>query len=453
MLVPALLAATIDGTAALRHASRLAALGPHPWGSALGRGAAQYVAAELGQSGLSEVRLEEFERGGTRGLNVVGVRPGPASGLIVVGAHHDTAPAAPGAYDDGGGVGVLIEVARAISKSQARGRTILFVSWDGEEGWARGTDRAGSRAFLDALGPRAREIAAALVVEMCGWRRGTPTLLPIAYADPDRPGQTVIAPAGLVRRAIDGARRGAPETALGDRYLSWLVQPAVRVGRVGLYGDDASFLERGIPALLASDSSFSAFYPWYHTPDDSADKLDAAALGRMGDAVLGAVRALESAPVDPPEPQWFAAFGFVFERTALLGAGLLSLLPLLAATRGGGVVSRGLRLVQALAFGALLWRQPVSAVWCFGLSNLVTPFARSRGARLGALGPFIGLVALLLVATLKKMVSGLWLAPWEMAAGGLVALLALVPSAASGPPAKAKGEPRGRGRRRGLPKR
>src|SRR5262245_45873492 len=55
MLLPFLLAAGIDGNAALQHAARLSSVGPHPWGSGLGRGAAQYVAAQLRQAGLDDV--------------------------------------------------------------------------------------------------------------------------------------------------------------------------------------------------------------------------------------------------------------------------------------------------------------------------------------------------------------------------------------------------------------
>ena len=67
-----LLAAGIDGEAALRHASRLAALGPHPWGSPRVAVAADYVASQFRDAGLQEVRLQEFESHGIRGSNVIG---------------------------------------------------------------------------------------------------------------------------------------------------------------------------------------------------------------------------------------------------------------------------------------------------------------------------------------------------------------------------------------------
>jgi hypothetical protein len=349
-LLGLLLAASIDGEAALRHASALAALGPHPWGSPRNRAAAEYVAAQLREAGLDGVELQPFERHGIQGTNVVATLRSPGEEFVVVGAHHDTAPDAPGAYDDGGGVGILIELARVLGRDERRARTVVFASFDGEEAWSteKGTT-AGSRAFVERLGPRARSMVAAFAIEMSGWRGGTPVLHPIAYADPREKGRTVIAPAWLVRAALEGSRAGGSALGIGDPYLSWLYQPAVRTFRGRLYGDDLSFLQAGHPALFASDSSFTAFYPDYHKGSDTADKLDAAALERMGQGVLGVVRALERTPRGPAEePQWFAAFGRVIGGPWLLALGAASLLPgLLRGWRVGGP-ALGLRIVQSL---------------------------------------------------------------------------------------------------------
>src|SRR5262252_6387636 len=229
-LVPLLLlAATIDGQAALRHASSLAALGPHPWGSPRNQAAAAYVAAQLREAGLDSVELQPFERHGVQGTNVVGTLRAPGDEFVVLGAHHDSAPLAPGAYDDGGGVGILIELARALAQERARPRTILLVSFDGEEAEVAGKGAAtGSRAFVERLGPRARALVAAFAVDMSGWRGGVPALHPIAYSDPRRTGDSVVAPAWLVRAALAGAREAGAPVVIGDPWLSWLYQPAVR---------------------------------------------------------------------------------------------------------------------------------------------------------------------------------------------------------------------------------
>lgn len=415
----------VDGAAALRHARALASLGPHPWGSPRSRAAASYVLSQLRAAGLSDVRLEEFEVKGVHGANVIGVLRGTGPGTLVVGAHHDTAPDAPGAYDDGGGVGVMIELARTFAKRPAPPRTIVFASWDGEEAWSTGLGTTtGSRAYLRALGPQAREVVAAFVIEMCGWAGGSPVLHPIPYADPLRLGETVVAPAGVVAAALAGAREAGAPFGVGDPWIPWLYQPTVRVFRVGLYGDDMSFLQAGVPAVFASDSSFKAFYPWYHQATDTADRLDPAALARMGQAVRGAVDALGRAPVGREgDSDWFAVSGYVMPRWMLLCAALVALVPGLLRARPGGGRRLLARLALSVIFAAVVWENPVPALWILALPVLVTGISPRRGALLVSLLPALALGLLGLVAWGRGLVQGTWLPAWYL--GALVAALAL----------------------------
>jgi hypothetical protein len=427
-LLGLLLAASIDGEAALRHASALAALGPHPWGSPRDQAAAEYVAAQLREAGLDGVDLQAFERHGVRGTNVVATLRAPGEEFVVIGAHHDTAPEAPGAYDDGGGVGILVEVARVLARDEGRARTIVLASFDGEEAWSTGKGTtAGSRAFVERLGPRARSLVAAFAIEMSGWKRGTPVLQPIAYPDPREKDRAVIAPAWLVRAALSGAREAGSPLGVGDPFLSWLYQPAVRTFRVRLYGDDLSFLQAGHPALFASDSSFSAFYPDYHKPSDTADKLDAAALERMGKGVLGVVQALEHVARGPvEEPDWFAAFGRVVGWPWLLGLGVASLLPgLWRGWRASGLAF-GLRIAQAILAGVLLWQRPVPALWLLLLPHVLLPWRRSWWTALLSLAPALTLLAIGASAWWREIVNGVWLAPWEIVVAALALALAFL---------------------------
>jgi hypothetical protein len=154
------------------------------------------VAAQLREAGLEAVELAPFESHGVQGANVIGTLRAPGEEFVVIGAHHDTVPEAPGAYDDGGGVGVLIELARVLAADKQRPRTLVFVSFDGEESESYGQGLGRRLAGVHrAARPRARSLVAAFAVDMSGWRGGTPSLHPIAYADPSRSGGTVIAPA------------------------------------------------------------------------------------------------------------------------------------------------------------------------------------------------------------------------------------------------------------------
>jgi hypothetical protein len=413
--------AAIDGQAALRHASALAALGPHPWGSPRAAAAAEYVAAKFREAGLHDVGMQGFEAGGVRGVNTLGVLHGSGAEFIVLGGHHDSAPGAPAAYDDGGGIGVVIEAARVLARRGSRARTIVFASWDGEEAWSAGggLTTTGSRAYIRSLGPDARNLVAAVDVEMCGWKGGHPVLHPIAYAEPLGPHAYVIAPGWLVSAALAGARRNEAALGVGDPLISWLYQPATRTARVRLYGDDLSFLQAGLPAVFMSDSSFTAFYPWYHQPTDTPDKIDAASLARMGAAVLGIVQELDGVPRGPAsDPAWFAVAGQVAGGTLLRVLGALSLIPAIVMGFRLGGWSQTARLLHAAVFAFLLWRHPVPALWVFLLPNLAAGLRPRRWLLPVALLPLLALVALGVAAWTRGFVRGLWLDGARSPAGG-----------------------------------
>ena len=434
VLAALLLAAAVDGEAAARHAAALRSLGPRPWGSANGRAAAAYVAAQLQQVGLADVRQEDFEVRGVRGVNVVAELPGTGPGIVVLGAHHDTAIDPPGVYDNGGGVGVLIEVARALAREPRSGRTIVFASWDGEEAWATGLGTTtGSRAWVLGLGPRAEQVAGAITMEVIGRRRPRPVLLTNAYYDPRRPGGQVVAPGWLVAAALSGAREVGAPLRVSDPWLSWIYQPAVRTFVMGLYGDDLALLQAGIPAVLVSDARPSTFNPWYRKGadpeggEDGDDELvSAAALQRMGESVRGAMGALARRRLPRgPDPDWYSMYGRVAPRWMLLVAGLLALAPGLARLRNGRW-RRVARLVQAVLFAVLVWLNPVPALWVLVAPVVATGLWRSRLWLVPALLPALALIALGVTAAVRGAVIGTWIPAWQQAAALAVILLAAV---------------------------
>jgi hypothetical protein len=214
---------------------------------------------------------------------------------------------------------------------------------------------------------------------------------------------------------------------LGDPWLGALYQPTVRTFRARLYGDDLSFLQAGVPAVMVSDSSFTAFYPHYHQPSDTADKLDGGALERLGNGVLGALRRLDEVPVGAVEdPRWFVVLGHLLGSSSLLILAGVSVLPgLRTGVAGGGPVLLA-RILQAALFGLLFWRHPVPALWVLLLPNVLLPLSRSRWTTALALTPLGALVALGSAAWLRGMAAGVWLAPWEIVVLILALALAFV---------------------------
>lgn len=295
-------------------------------------------------------------------------------------------------------------------------------------------------------------MVAALVVEMCGWREGTPVVHPIAYADPLRPGALVIAPERVVRAVLGGSRRAGVPLGVGDPYLSWLYQPAVRTFRARLYGDDLSFLQAGLPATFTSDSTFTRFYPWYHQPTDTPDKLDAESLARMGTAVVGAAQALAALPATRlAERDWFAAFGYVLGAGELWVLGIAALVPGLVAGYRSGASSFAARGLQAALAAFLMWRHLVPALWVAVLPALVSGVIRRKWGMVAAMLPPAALGALGAVAWGRGMVSGTWLGAIDGVMMAAALALVWVPLRdGAGRTRKSHGSPR---RSPGLPRR
>jgi hypothetical protein len=423
--------ASLDGAAALDHASKLAALGPHPRGSVRAPVAAAFVASCFRSAGLESVRLQEFGEGTLQGTNVIGVLPGPGAEFVVVSAHHDTTVDSPGAYDGGGGLGVLVEMARSLGEHKARARSVVFASWDGSESEDVPRRGAGVRAYVRSLGPERTHLVAALILEMAGWKDGVLTVGSHVRAEGVLPDGLVFAPAWLARTAQRGALAGGEHPVFGQRFLPWVYAPAARVFRFSdSHGDDLPFLEAGVPALVLADSSSMSPNPVLHRPGDVASELDPDALSRLGRAGLGIVEVLEAASPEAPDVDWYVIGGQVLPRNALLAAGFTALaLSLAIAALSGGF---GLRLVACVLLGALLLRHPLPALFVFALPLLVA----GRGAVVSLLslvpaGLLAGYGAL---AFQKGLLSGLFVSPLEIVVGvvGLGLLFLRMKKAAKG---------------------
>ena len=161
------------------------------------RRAARWVSGRLDRLGYT-VRLQQVRvPGGVSwgvpvpsgtSVNVVAVPPGVSltSPHLVVGAHLDTVPQAPGAEDNASGVGVLLTVAEAVAGRRTR-LPVVFVAFGAEEprGGTDADHHYGSRAYVDRLGPARREAVRGMVSLD---RVGVGTVLPVCSAGvgPDR---------------------------------------------------------------------------------------------------------------------------------------------------------------------------------------------------------------------------------------------------------------------------
>ena len=139
---------------------------PRPVGSAEHDEARAYLLDQLGSLGWrtevqESIGMFDFGAAGTQSMaavaNVIATKPGTApTGTVLLAAHYDTVAGSPGAGDDGIGVGVLLETARALSTADAARNTVMILLTDGEE-----VGLLGAEAFVRE---RAKELGTAVVL-------------------------------------------------------------------------------------------------------------------------------------------------------------------------------------------------------------------------------------------------------------------------------------------------
>ncbi len=255
-----------DSRTAMGTVRRLAALGPREATSPAYARAASLVGAQLAALGY-DVTRQRFRVpdgvswgvgvGGGRTSNVVARPPGLDASRphVVLGAHLDTVPQAPGAEDNASGVAVLLELAR-LAAAAPNGDRVVFVAFGAEEPRGPGDDQHhfGSQRYV-------RRSADA----------GRPPLLAMVSLDRvGAPGPVPVCTGGLsprrVQRALLAAaeRLGVPARACDNRTSDhWPFEKAGEVvARVG--GNDS---------------------PGYHTAGDLPGTVSRRQLGRVG-AVL-----------------------------------------------------------------------------------------------------------------------------------------------------------------------
>jgi Zn-dependent M28 family amino/carboxypeptidase len=250
--------------------------------------AAAYVEAELTAIGYT-VTAQEYAAQGQRWRNLEAVLRGSTEPdeIIVVGAHYDTAEEAPGADDNGSGVAGVLELARSFAGKPVA-RTIRFVFFGTEEQPAFPTSAMGSRNYAVAARARGDRIMAMLSIESIGYydthsgSQRYPFPLSLVYPDVgDFIGFVSDLRSGpLVRRAIARFRSAVSFPSQGAALPSWM--PGV------WWSDHWSFWREGYRAIMITDTA-PFRNPFYHSAQDTPDKLDYGRMGRVVDGLEAVV--------------------------------------------------------------------------------------------------------------------------------------------------------------------
>src|SRR5215207_2232260 len=227
-LTPAHAAQTNDP--GYQFARSLALAGPRPAGSPAERRAHDRVAARFRAAGL-RVGTDSFAvPGHGRSRNVVGVFDTTADCLVVLLAHVDSVPPAPGADDNASGVGTLVALAPRLATVKP-GCDVWLIATGAEERTFTGSpDHLGAKAAVRRVRHlrRAGDLRYALSLDEVG--RGRTMLLrsPVHASRPGVEGELIKAARGTGLRVSwrrdtgsgnsdhrEFARSGLPATKLG----------------------------------------------------------------------------------------------------------------------------------------------------------------------------------------------------------------------------------------------
>ena len=253
--------------------------------------AAAYIESVLVSLGYHVVSQEFTADGrGYRNLEATLGGTSRAQEVVVLGAHYDTAEGAPGADDNASGVAGVLELAQVFARVP-QGRTVRFVFFPNEEPPSFATEDMGSRHYAKAARARNDQIVAMLSIESIGYydtEKGSqryPFPLNLAYPDV---GDFIgfvsnLKSRGLLHRAIAAFRAHATLPTQGAAAPGWV--PGV------WWSDHWSFWLEDYPAIMISDTA-PYRYPFYHTPQDTPDKLDYNRTARVVDGLGHVVRAL-----------------------------------------------------------------------------------------------------------------------------------------------------------------
>jgi peptidase M28-like protein len=287
-----------DGERAFRHVKAQVESGARPPSSPAIEKTREYIGRELKGYGL-KTTLDAFSENTPRGKvnfkNVVAELPGESSNVIIIASHYDTKRFKEftfvGANDGGSSTGALLEIARVMAAesqpgNQDAGRkrkyTYWFVFFDGEEAFCRewseclnGNDHTyGSRYMVERLQKEKQlsRLKAMILLDMIGDRDLT---------IPEEEGSSQ----WLVEAIWGTARQIGHAKEFPDRPFS--------------IGDDdhMPFLRAGVPAVDIIDFEYGSSHgenDYWHTKEDTLDKISPRSLKIVGDVILLSLPKIEA---------------------------------------------------------------------------------------------------------------------------------------------------------------
>jgi len=273
---------SFDGARAFSETEALVQISPRNAGSGGARRAAVHLETRLKTLGFKTVIdtfSEETLEGKTFFNNVLGRLPGKTNRLIILASHFDTkwgiADDFQGANDSGSSSGVLLELARVLSEREQLETEILVAFFDGEECLMRygPTDGLhGSRRLARQIleGGGAPLVEAVILLDMVGDKN-----------------LNITVPRNCSKKLVTKLFSAAHEVG---------ARPVFSLGSGSILDDHVPFLLAGMPAVDVIDFEYGSApgkNDYWHTEEDTLDKLSAESMQTVGDVVLRMVENLQ----------------------------------------------------------------------------------------------------------------------------------------------------------------
>jgi len=283
----------IDGERAMRYVKEIVAFGPRPLASANHKKVEDYLASHLkGDTVEEDAFTADTPEGKFPVRNFVAKFPGTKDGVIVIASHYDTNyplrnTSYVGANDGGSSSGLLLELANQLRGSHDKpreGYSVWLVWDDAEEAMKPETELAFAEDSLYGIRHLAEK-----------WQ-----------AD----GTLKKVKAFLLADMIGDADLNVDRDLDSTPWLESVVYEAA--SRVGFQShffattrqvtdDHTPFMQKGVPCADLIDFEFGYDNVFWHTPQDTVDKLSPKSLEITGVVLLKTVRILDKMEPLPPK--------------------------------------------------------------------------------------------------------------------------------------------------------
>jgi glutaminyl-peptide cyclotransferase len=269
-----------DGAKAYDHVAKLVGFGPHPPATEAMRAVQTYIYSQLETFGCA-VDEDAFSAPtpiGTFAMkNIIAKIPGTGQGIILLLTHYDTKRVDNfvGAEDAGSSTGVMLEIARNLCGKPKQPNSVWIAFLDGEETqatfeWNTADSIYGSRelAARMAVSGDLKRIRAVILADMIGQYN----LRLLRDAD---------APKWLTDTIWNTAARLGYQSVFTSQEMA------------GTEDDHLPFNERHVPSIDLIDLNDYISLGYWHTTQDTLDKISPRSLAIVGHVILESANQLQ----------------------------------------------------------------------------------------------------------------------------------------------------------------